>query len=202
MPSDSAELRARAKAHLSRAASVLGDEGQAVDFAVEALERLERGNLEGAIDVLFEAGDQHGGLSRSFWDALQYACENLGFDEPAKLCSFRWVEARDGYIEASLTLFREEQGGRRFPIFSDYRPSWNIGNRTEDDRMEINDARVTLEDCAAVAPGGTAVVRLHPLWLDGWRNVRIGDEIDMHEGSRVVGHAVVTSVRLKAAGGT
>jgi hypothetical protein len=62
--------------------------------------------------------------------------------------------------------------------------------------MEINGAPVTLEDCASLAPGESGTVRLHPLWRDGWMHLRPGAQIDMHEGSRVVGTAIVMRVTL------
>jgi hypothetical protein len=86
--------------------------------------------------------------------------------------------------------------GRKGPIFTDYRPDWNIGNRTEAGTMELDGAPVTLEDCASLAPGESGTVRLHPLWRDAWMDVRPGAQIDMHEGSRVVGTAIVMRVTL------
>lgn len=123
----------------------------------------------------------------------------MDLESDAKLCRFRIYEAEYGYIDARLTLRATEDGGRRTPIFTDYRPSWNIGNRAEDDTVEINDARVSLEDCQSLLPGHTGTVRLHPLLPDEWRRVREGDNLDMHEGARIVGRAVVLRVSLRGA---
>ena len=43
----------------------------------------------------------------------------------------------------------------------------------------------------------TALVRLHPLFPDGWSHVRVGALIDLHEGSRVLGQGHVLKVALK-----
>lgn len=118
--------------------------------------------------------------------------------DKAKRCRLRIYEAKHGFVEARLTLTATENGGRTHPVFTDYRPDWNIGNRTESGEMEINGARITLEDAQSIPPGGTGLVRLHPLWRDAWTKVQPGAGIAMHEGSRVVGKAVVLRVTLRA----
>jgi hypothetical protein len=43
-------------------------------------------------------------------------------------------------VEARLTLTPTADGGRKHPVFTDYRPDWNIGNRAESGETEINGA--------------------------------------------------------------
>ena len=144
------------KAHLLRAAQLSGKQGLDV-----FREYLDHNELQLAADSLAEIGNERGDLPRSFWEALKYAYENMDLESDAQLCRFRIYEAEHGYIEARLTLLPTEDGGRRTPIFTDYRPFWNIGNRAEDDTVELNDARVSLEDCKSLLPGHTGTVRLH-----------------------------------------
>jgi hypothetical protein len=179
-------------AHLSRAAAMALDQ----DLSTFR-EYLDHNELQLAADVLVELGTEHGNRPRSFWEALGYACDNMGLPKRAVLCRFRIYEAEHGHVEARLTLRATAEGGRKGPIFTDYRPDWNVGNRTETGVMEINGAPVTLEDCASLAPGETGTVRLHPLWRDAWMRVRPGAQIDMHEGAKVVGTATVTRVTLR-----
>ena len=66
--------------------------------------------------------------------------------------------------------------------------------------MEINGARVSLEDAKSIAPGESGVVRLHPTLPEAWRKVQVGAEINMHEGPHVVGKARVLRVALRLDG--
>jgi hypothetical protein len=128
------------------------------------------------------------------------ADENTIHTDRALMCGFRVDEAKFGFLEARLTLLATSDGGRSKPIFSDYRPDWNVGNRLESGEVEINGARVSLGGATSIPPGGSGVVRLHPLWPEAWRNVRVGAEIDMHEGARIVGKATILRVALRVDG--
>jgi hypothetical protein len=158
---------------------------------------LDHNELELAADVLADFGDEREDVAPGFWEALKYAYEDMELGDKAKRCRFRIHEAEHGFVEARLTLTTTEDGGRAYPVFTDYRPDWSIGNRTESGEMEINGAPITLEDAQSIAPGGTGLVRLHPVWRDAWMTVQPGAEIAMHEGSRVVGNAVVVRVTLR-----
>lgn len=118
-------------------------------------------------------------------------------DDNTQFDRFRRYQAEHGFVEARLTLTATEDGGRIHPIYSDYRPDWNIGNRTEAGELEINGAPITLEGKGSLAPGETGVVRLHPLWRDAWMKLEPGACIAMHEGARVVGTAFVLRVTLR-----
>ena len=58
----------------------------------------------------------------------------------------------------------------------------------------IDDARITVESGEGIEPGGSGLVRLHPLHPPYWEQVRPGMRITMQEASRVVGHAEVLRV--------
>ncbi len=161
-------------------------------------EYLAHNELELAADVLTEFGDADETLPPGFWEALTDAYANMGLDRKAARCQLRTFEAKHGFVEARLTLVHTDAGGRLHPISDDYRPDWNIGNRTTSgDKQELNGARVTLEDARVIPPGGTGCVRLHPLLPEAWTALKPGTEIAMHEGSRVVGHAVVLRITLR-----
>jgi len=181
----------RAEAHLLRA-----HESAGLPVVADFHDYLDNNELELAADVLADFGDDRDGLPQAFWEALAYAYENMELGHKAKRRRFRMYEAEHGFVEARLRLTATEDGGRSHPIFTDYRPDWNIGNRTHSGELELNGAPITLEDALSIPPGGTGLVRLHPLWREGWTEVQTGAEIAMHEGSRVVGNAVVLRVKL------
>lgn len=161
---------------------------------------LDHNELELAADVLADFGDERGDLSQAFWEALKDAYENMEREHRAVLCRFRIYEAKHGFVEARLTLVPAIDGGRTRTIFTSYRADWNIGNRTAFGGIEISGAPITLEDARSVPPGGTGLVRLHPLRREAWTSVQPGAEIAMHEGNRVVGNAVVLRVTLLGEG--
>lgn len=187
-----AESWKRTEAHLHRAHESAGS-----PLLAEFHDYLVHNELELAADVLADFGDEREELSKAFWEALKYAYENMKLGDKAKRSRFRIYEAEHGFVEARLTLTATEDGGRLHPFFTDYRPDWNIGNRTESGELEINGAPITLEDTQSIPPGGTGLVRLHPLWREAWTKVQPGAEIAMHEGSRVVGNAIVLRVTLR-----
>lgn len=92
-----------------------------------------------------------------------------------------------------VRLLPTEHGGRKGPIMSDYRPSWNLGNKWLGEPT-INDGRVVLEGCTEIAPGTEGLARVEPLAPEFWGGVRVGSVIAMQEGNHVVGHATVLSV--------
>src|SRR5262245_23133920 len=119
------------RAHLLRAAEFSADQGLEV-----FREYLDHNELQLAADSLAEMGDGRGDMPRPFWEALLLAYENMQLESDVKWCRFRAHEAEHGYIEARLTLVPSEAGGRRTAIITDFRPTWNIGNRTADGTVE------------------------------------------------------------------
>lgn len=101
-----------------------------------------------------------------------------------KLSSFR--------IE--LSVLAPEDGGRRKPIFSEYRSCWDIGNLHEGETM-YNDVPLVLEGgLESASPGDRATARIHPIAPEYWNELRPGTTIYAHEGSRRVATAVVLEV--------
>ena len=98
---------------------------------------------------------------------------------------------RAGYFRAQLRLVPTDEGGRRGRIYSGYRSTWWLGDRTPDGSIQYHDAPLTVEDGDRLELGELAVVRLYPTHPEYWPDVRPGQSIEMREGSRVVGHATV-----------
>jgi translation elongation factor EF-Tu-like GTPase len=96
-----------------------------------------------------------------------------------------------GYVEADLTTIRAEDGGRKSPIQTGYRPNWwlpaEAGNVWTGGTVEIVDAE-------ALAPGATGTIRIYPFVPDAWERVQIGSHIEMCEGRFLVGKGTVTRV--------
>ena len=99
-------------------------------------------------------------------------------------------ERANGYVRASLSLLATEDGGRKGPFASGYRPQWDVGLR-EDGRILFSDAEVQLENDLKLEPGDTTVVRLHPFFPEFWRDVREGSMLGLYEGNRKLGEARV-----------
>lgn len=91
-------------------------------------------------------------------------------------------------FNVQLSLFPTEHGGRKSPIFNDYRPNWDLGN-TWLGKPTINDGRVWLD--GSLAPGAEGAALLEPLAPEFWNRVRAGLVIPMLEGARLVGHATI-----------
>lgn len=193
MAEDLTDSWKRTTAHLLRAFQAMG----AADVP-EFRDYLDHNELQLAADVLAQRGDEREDLPATFWYALSLAYASMGLQRNETLCGFRRLEVEQGFVEARLTLLSTEAGGRLGPLFTNYRPSWNIGNRTERGTAELNDARITVEDAESLLPGQTGLVRLHPLVPQSWQAVRVNDQLVMHEGSRVLGHAVVVRVKPPA----
>jgi elongation factor Tu len=91
-------------------------------------------------------------------------------------------------IEAEITFVPTEQGGRKTPVFSGYRPQFYYGEQDWDADQEY-------PDVDSVLPGQTVrallrfvspeaqIGRIHP-----------GLEFQVREGAHVVGHGKVTKV--------
>ena len=95
------------------------------------------------------------------------------------------------FVRARLRMLPAAEGGRRRPISSGYRSNCWLGRTTANGEREYNDAVVYLESAAELHPGEDAVVRIQPVFPDYWTEVGVGSGIEVCEGSRVVGLAVV-----------
>jgi hypothetical protein len=92
-----------------------------------------------------------------------------------------------------LRLLPAEMGGRRGPIFNDYRPSWDLKN-TWHGEPTINDGRVILDGNAELARGADGPAIIEPLAEEFWGAVDVGAVLPMQEGPRIVGYATVLEV--------
>ncbi len=103
-------------------------------------------------------------------------------------------ERENGYVRIDLRVLAPEEGGRRKPIFSEYRSCWDIGNTYEGEPM-FNDAPLVLEgEVESIAPGERGTARIHPIAPEYWSELEAGTTIYAHEGSRRVAVAEVLEV--------
>jgi hypothetical protein len=104
-------------------------------------------------------------------------------------------EREEGFVRVRFRLLTTAEGGRHAPIGDGYRACWDIGNRTESGERMFNDAPMLYESRDEwIAPGGDGVARIHPLVPELWVNVQPGPDVEMYEGSRVVGRGEVLEV--------
>jgi hypothetical protein len=92
--------------------------------------------------------------------------------------------------EAFLARFRiltAAESGRNGPVFSGYRCQFRLGLRGEGH----NDGAVFFEGADQVDPGAEAIARILPGVPEYWADLRVGAQIRLHEGSRVVGFATI-----------
>lgn len=186
------ESWARTAADLLTAAGFLEDQS-----LTAVREYLAHNELQLAADTLVDIGDEHGQLPSAFWEALRRAYENMGLERGCLLCSFRIYESEHGFVEARLTLLLASGGGRSNPISTGYQPDWDLSSGTNLSILDLSGAPISLEDCQSIAPGGSGTVRLHPIRQEAWRHLRARAEINMHEGARVIGKAIVLRVMLR-----
>jgi hypothetical protein len=94
---------------------------------------------------------------------------------------------------AHLRLVPTDEGGRKTPIRSNYRPMFDLG-ATWQGRPALNDGRVMLMDRDELAPGQVGTVRIEPLYAEFWGTVRPGMVFPMQEGARILGWATISDV--------
>lgn len=107
---------------------------------------------------------------------------------------------RVGYVRALLRLVPTERGGRRRPIYSGYRSSWHWGERSKGGLAIHHDAPLTIEAGDQLDLGEEATVRLYPLHPEFWVTIAPGHHVEMREGSRVVGEALIIDSALARQG--
>jgi hypothetical protein len=103
-------------------------------------------------------------------------------------------EQTRGYVRAELSLRATDDGGRKGPIASGYRPQWDLGDRTEDGGIVYSDAEVWLETELMLSPGCTTIIRLHPFFPEYWERVQAGATLGLYEGNRLLGEARILEV--------
>jgi translation elongation factor EF-Tu-like GTPase len=94
------------------------------------------------------------------------------------------------FVEAEITLLTPEEGGRRSAIRSGYRPNFRL-DHVDGEVRGTHDATIWLHGTDALSPGSTARARVYPHVPDSWSDVTAGSRLELREGARVVGRAVV-----------
>jgi hypothetical protein len=157
---------------------------------------LGRGSFEHAADQLYDVGPSDAVNGTGFWGHLCSVYRLLGIVDRVSSCRLRIFEVKNGCVEGMLQLQSMVDGGRDRAVLPGYRPNWDVGNKSAEGAPLLHCAGLTVEDQRSILPGQCGLVRLHPLVLEAWRNVRVGAVLLMHEGSRIVGRVTVLRVTL------
>ncbi|GAA0404137.1 hypothetical protein AB0875_26490 [Micromonospora gifhornensis] len=133
-----------------------------------------------------------------WWDLLIEAAELMWLPDTATWCRWRRWESIHGIIRAQLTLVPAAEGGRQTPVPGKgvLRPLWHIGQYLPEGQPNFRVARIWVEYAPELAPGATGSVRLAPLALDGWRDLRPDQTITMHEDRSVQATATIIGVSI------
>jgi hypothetical protein len=94
---------------------------------------------------------------------------------------------------ARLRLTPADAGGRKTPIGSNYRPTFDLGGSWLG-KPALNDGRIMLIEQDELAPGAEGLVRVEPVFSEFWATVREGAVVPVQEGARVVGHVTIERV--------
>ena len=95
-------------------------------------------------------------------------------------------------VEAELTLYKPEDGGRATPITQNYRPNHNF-DWPKNERMFIG--QVELKEGEWMHPGEEKIVNITFLDAKGLRELlTVGRKWRIQEGSHVIGEAVIKYV--------
>jgi elongation factor Tu len=93
-------------------------------------------------------------------------------------------------FEAEIEFLATEDGGRRTPFGTGYRPNHRFG-----DRVEINDALHTYHREGPVAPGESVAASLSLLSAERVSGeLHVGMQFTVQEGGRIVGRGVITRI--------
>ena len=93
-------------------------------------------------------------------------------------------------IEAEVTLFATQQGGRKHPVFSGYRPIHDFGIPDV-----MNDAQHEYPEKHRLSPGEIARALLWFLWPDGQAGrLYPGFEFTVQDGGHIVGRGKILRV--------
>ncbi|AGL15053.1 hypothetical protein [Actinoplanes sp. N902-109] len=177
--------------------SVTSEAGTTV---VDALDYLDHNEYEIALDILTELGDAYA-AGTSFWTLLADAAAEMNLHRTKAWCHWRAAETVHGIFRADLQLFSPAQpGARRNPIPSDgiLRPLWNTGLVMPEGHPDLRVARIWVEQAPHLEPGACGPIRLGPLSPEGWRHLKPGNRITMHEQAPPAGTATITQVTFPA----
>jgi len=95
-------------------------------------------------------------------------------------------------VEAEITLYKPEDGGRSTPFTQNYRPNHNF-DYPKNERMFIG--QVELNEGEWMHPGETKILNITFFDAKGLRELlTVGRKWHIQEGSHVVGEAIVKYV--------
>ncbi|MFJ9741973.1 hypothetical protein [Streptomyces sp. NPDC101166] len=184
---------------LLEAAGLLVPEGAATENSItvnDVWEYLAHDEWEVALGLLEELGDDRP-LPAAFWQSLADAAERLRLERSAAWCRWRCSETHHGVVRAELTLRPAGSTFRKRPVPGPgvLRPMWDIGRRLPTGEASLHIGGLWVEYTPSLELGERAAVRIVPLTPSQWTDVRIGQEIAMHEDRAVAATAVVLEVR-------
>ncbi len=98
-------------------------------------------------------------------------------------------------FRANVYFLKPEEGGRRTPIFTGYRPSLYFGLRGSDGGRLYNDCVITLEGRDQVLPGTKCYARITPFRPELLQDVlKPNVTFEMTEGARIVVRGTIVEV--------
>lgn len=102
-------------------------------------------------------------------------------------------------IRARVRFLSSEEGGRKGPVVSGYRPPLDFGIRRHDGERVYSDGILVLEDREEVLPGEECLVRIRLLHPELLQNaLSQGQEFGVTEGPRrVIGHGTILEILNK-----
>jgi hypothetical protein len=168
--------------------------GAAGSTAADAVDYLDHNEHAIALDILTEVGDAYA-ADTSFWNLLAAAAAEMNLHRTEKWCRWRAAETVHGVIRADLRLIEPGQPGARttaIPGDGVLRPLWDIGLVMPEGHPDLRIARIWVEQAPGIEPGAHGRIRLAPLSPEGWRHLRPGDRITMHEQAPPAGTATIT----------
>lgn len=95
-------------------------------------------------------------------------------------------------FRADVYWTKPEEGGRRTPIFSGYRPPFDFGLKGPNGEKMVNGCVITLEGRERVEPGERCFAHVSPFYPELVQEaLRPGATFDVTEGARVVGRGTI-----------
>jgi len=96
-------------------------------------------------------------------------------------------------LSARLELFPQDQGGRRSPIRSGYRPALWFGDTDPAGELRLHSCVVYFHGRDTLQPGESIDVDLAPVAFETWPTVLAGARFDVFDGTRPIGRGRVVA---------
>ncbi|GIF44541.1 hypothetical protein [Actinoplanes xinjiangensis] len=174
---------------------------EAGSTVADAIDYLDHNEYEVALDLLTELGEAYA-TETSYWNLLADAAAEMNLHRAKAWCHWRAAETVHGIIRADLRLVDPAQpGARRTAIPGDgiLRPLWNVGLVMPEGHPDLRVARIWVERVPHLEPSACGPVRLAPLRPEGWRHLKPGHQITMHEQAPPAGTATITQATFPVA---